>query len=411
MINHIRRQDYEIVRTVKEQFDGETKEFDIYKVPISELHYNMQNGRIGTYIKRYQFESGSNLIELLKIDKEKYNEKIKKYIKESDKSSFKTTKEDIRKKTQLQNGVILTDGTIIDGNRRFTALCELYDETNDDKFGYFETIILDTPDTERKWKSIKRLEIQLQHGKDKKVDYSPIQKLVDIYNNTMVKNALLTENEYIESANLKKSDFNNLKQNVEIMVDFCDYFNIPEQFHIIDEQKLDGPFNEIRMIKNNYAKENLSDKYEMIVKPSLYSVLLSTSEGDRTRNIRSFNKVDKFKFLDEFKETNDKFIESIYNTMNDNFIDGEERIKKIKNDENTAKMLKNYLYTVHESTLESKKNESVERATKAKSELQKIKKVEMKYITEPNRSEMLNHLEEIKEITLELIKNINENEK
>ena len=160
----------------------------MFRVPINKLFYNDQNGRIGTFINKYNSENPGNRIEgLLSENTDRFNDIIAGYIKNANTpESFKETKDSIKKRGQQINGVILDSGRIMDGNRRFTCLRELFNETGDESYEFFETIVLPNPTTENEKKAIKKLEIYLQHGQDEKVDYTPIQRLVDVYSNLLV---------------------------------------------------------------------------------------------------------------------------------------------------------------------------------------------------------------------------------
>ena len=51
-------------------------------------------------------------------------------------------------------------------------------------------------------KQIKMLELAIQHGEEKKVDYNPIDRLVGVYQD-IVKTRLLTIEEYAERVRMK----------------------------------------------------------------------------------------------------------------------------------------------------------------------------------------------------------------
>ena len=74
-------------------------------------------------------------------NREEYNEIIEKFIVESNPEAIKKTHTNIELVDQREPGVILADGRIIDGNRRFTCLRRLANKN--DRFMYFETVILD----------------------------------------------------------------------------------------------------------------------------------------------------------------------------------------------------------------------------------------------------------------------------
>ena len=63
--------------------------------------------------------------DLSKVNEEEIESKIEEIIWSNNKDSNKETLESIKKFGQLVVGVVLQDGTVLDGNRRFTALRKL----------------------------------------------------------------------------------------------------------------------------------------------------------------------------------------------------------------------------------------------------------------------------------------------
>ena len=264
--------------------NGETKTHESYLIPIEYLFYNDLNGRIATYIQEYNDENGSDeLSNLFEVDREKYNEKLSNFVKASgndDMSSFNRTKEDIHLKGQQIPGVVLADGRIIDGNRRFTAIRDLYKETGDLKFAYFEAVVLDTPQNDNQWKSIKTLELYLQFNVDEKRDYNRIDYLVSFYRD-VIETKIFDEKTYIYASGIKKHQFNKDKRIVEIMLDYLEWRNKPKAFYILKNEKLDGPIEEIAGKTSKMSKEEWNAKKNVI-----YTYMTFNQQGDRTRDIR-----------------------------------------------------------------------------------------------------------------------------
>lgn len=277
---NIKIQQLEKVATKKLTFKGETRVFDVYKVPIDMLFYNDLNGRIATFISQYASEGK----DITSLDNKTYNDTIAEFIKNSATlSRFKKTKEDIKQNTQKEVGVVLSDGRVIDGNRRFTCLRELFDETGDQKFAYFEAVVLEAPSKtdEHAWKAIKSLELELQIGTDEKVDYSPIDWLVRVYRD-IVKDKLFTEQEYCRLTKLTSSEFRKTKIKAELMEDFLEFFNKPEQFYIAKKLELDGPLQELVKIR-----KKLNDREWDSIKAVFYVYLWTAKSGDKTRFVRN----------------------------------------------------------------------------------------------------------------------------
>ena len=156
--------------TKKLTIDGKTDTYYVYSIKLDLLYYNDKNDRIATWINKYEKENG----QLVKNDIDSYNSIIHEFIKKSNEEAFEATKTNIRTFSQREPGVVLSDGRVIDGNRRFTCLRELSKE--DEAFGYFEAVILEgnySPTDKR----IKTLELNIQIGTEKPVDYDPAERL------------------------------------------------------------------------------------------------------------------------------------------------------------------------------------------------------------------------------------------
>ncbi|MEG0125861.1 MAG: hypothetical protein RR816_07235, partial [Clostridia bacterium] len=157
--------------------DNHTQSYQVYKIRLDNLYYNDQNDRIATWISQYKAEH--NVEEIDPSDKEQYNAIIHKFITDSNPDALKKTQTNIELIGQNEPGVVLADGRIIDGNRRFTCLRNIEIKTG--KTQYFDAIILEH-DIKNNAKQVKLLELMIQHGIDKPVDYNPIDRLVGIYN-------------------------------------------------------------------------------------------------------------------------------------------------------------------------------------------------------------------------------------
>lgn len=271
------------IATKKINIGGQVKNENVYRIPLDQLYYNDQNGRIGTWISKYESENGS----ISELPLEEYNMVIEDFIVQSDKTKFKTTKDNIRQLSQLETGVVFYDGRVIDGNRRFTCLRQLARETGDQKYNYFEAVILDENITE---KNIKLMELTLQHGQESKVDYNAIEKLVSIYKD-IIKNQITTVKEYANSMAVSPAKVEKDVELAKLMEDFLEYINAPEQFYIARDLEIDGPLNEVYIIKKRL--ENDIDKWEE-ARVALYdNMLMKTTyqdSDDITRTIREFGK-------------------------------------------------------------------------------------------------------------------------
>ena len=284
---NIRREDWEMVRKQKPNWSDDGKDWNVYRVKISELHYNEENGRIATWISTYTSDPKNPPLNTL--SREDFNNVIEGFIRLSNKKeSLKNLEQDIKKKTQLNPGVILTDGTIVSGNRRFTALRSLYKEDADDKYEYFECFIVDYPESKQAKEFVKLIETKTQFGIVTEEDYNPIDRLVTIYKYLInPETKIWTIKEYAKKIGIKESDAENLYYRAAVLVDYLNFIGQPNAFHIARIKKLDGPIAELPAL----YKKLITTKPEEWdrIKILFYSEM--QKPGDRTRSIRNLKTI------------------------------------------------------------------------------------------------------------------------
>ncbi len=232
------------IRTKKLSYKGQTEEYKVYRVPINQLYFNDENGRIATFMSQYENEHNGE--DIKSLTNEEYNNIIAAYIEQANSAdTFKRTYNDIKLKGQLEAGVILDDGRVIDGNRRFTCLRKLYQETSNNRYFYFECVVLPTPRNDNDRKELRTLELSIQFGVDEKVTYSAIDRLVSIYNDLLGPKKIYDVSEYERKFNIKKSELEKLIVKTKIMIDYLVFIDKPKQFFIAREYKIDGPIQEL----------------------------------------------------------------------------------------------------------------------------------------------------------------------
>jgi hypothetical protein len=274
---------------------GETRVFDVYRIPLEHLVYNRRNGRIISWMNRVESEGE----DVSTLDKNEYNDKVEEMIIESNKGALEKTKANIKNFGQRVPGVVLNDGTIVDGNRRFTCLRHLRRDHGMDVF--FEAIILD-PKEGLSDIDIKRLELNLQHGEERPVDYNPIDNLVDVYNDIVV-NEYFTEQEYALNTNKKLSEVKKMVEKAKLMVEYLEFINADGKFYLARELELDGPLQEmVGILKNEKDEEE-----RIRVTDTLFTALTISKNKDLTRYIRRIGNdilkaSNREAFLEEFDE-------------------------------------------------------------------------------------------------------------
>lgn len=257
---------------------GETKAYPVYRVRLDQLYYNDQNDRISTWISQYYNQYGGKALALLNMDE--YNDVIENFIVQSNPASIEKTQMNIELIGQREPGVVLQDGRLIDGNRRFTCLRHL--AAKDERFNWFETVILES-DMENDRKQIKMLELSIQHGEEKKVDYNPLDRLVGVYQD-IVESGMLTVEEYAQSTNETVFEVQKRIGQAQMLVEFLEYIHMPKQYHVAREYQLVTILSELQ----DFLKK-VSEEERQQVKEAVFANAMMKTLGDSRKFIRNLN--------------------------------------------------------------------------------------------------------------------------
>lgn len=237
------------------------------------LYYNDQNGRINTTYRKYISENEELTPE---SGNSEYNKIFENFIYESNKNALENTLKSIKEKGQQEVGVVLSDGRIIDGNRRFTALRMYQRSENVQKF--FNAIIL-TLDQENKIdkKNIKALELDLQLGREERVSYNPIDRIFDVYN-TIKETKQMTAQEYRDASGAGNTKgINRDLRLAELIIKFIEIVspggNTVDKFYLAKDLEIDGPIEEI---ESSITKLKSKDKEAITDAALLYVALTKT---------------------------------------------------------------------------------------------------------------------------------------
>lgn len=289
--------------TTRLTVDGITDTYDVYKIKLDKLYYNDQNDRIATWISKYKADNDLKSFDL--SNREEYNEIIANFIKESDEKAFKKTKNNIKALGQTEPAVILSDGRVIDGNRRFTCLRDLAKE--DSKFNYLDAIII-SKDIQDSKKEIKLLELYLQHGREERVGYNPIDRLVGVYND-VIKNNLITVEEYAKNTEQTANEVKKMIDRANLMVEFLEFIDMPEHYYLARDWDLDGPLGEIMAVLNKIKTEEEREDLKNII----FTNIAAKPNTDMTRYIRKIKNLvntPQFRpFIEDNLELCEKFLE------------------------------------------------------------------------------------------------------
>lgn len=256
---------------------GVTKAYPVYKVRLDKLFYNDQNDRIATWITQYKNDTKN--ISFSDLSREEYNNIIEQFIIDSNPTAIEKTKNNIALVNQREPGVVLADGRIVDGNRRFTCLRLLNKE--DESVQYFETVILDAS-AENDQKQIKMLELAIQHGEEQRVDYNMIDMAIGAYHD-IVETELLTIDEYVSSTNIPINEVKRRLETAKLIIEFLEFMSVGKQYHIAREMQVYSVFYEmVPLVKRCDSEESKNE-----LKRSVFSNTMMGSFADQRKYIRN----------------------------------------------------------------------------------------------------------------------------
>lgn len=386
--------------TKKFSLRGQTAPRPVYRIPLDLVYYNNKNGRIATLISKWEFDNGYKISEL---DREKYNETIENYIIKSNEPAYKKTKENIRALSQREAGVVLSNGCIIDGNRRYTCLRRLNQEDSSGKYGYFEAVILD-PEMTADEKEIKRLELELQHGQDEKVSYNPIESLIDVYK-TVEEEQILTIKEYADNSNKKENEVKKDLGQAKIIIDFLDYINAPGKYYIAVDLQLDASVFEIYNIKQKLTE----DEWEK-AKIVLYDNMLAKTIGDIKLLMRDIKTIINSEYFEAYYDDHYEKAKPLHQKLKSTEVLDSNFIKdNIRSDDNLKNNLldvcNNYKYLVARNNI---KKLPIEQMEDVYGLLSKIDQDSITHMVGEERQEFIHNYNQVQEKLNEIGSKINE---
>ncbi|WP_271401837.1 hypothetical protein [Salinicoccus roseus] len=371
--------------------DGIKKNYKVYKVDIDLLYYNTRNDRIASYI----FEHSDTDYEAM--NKKELNEKIQAFITSSNADNLKKTKISIQNRGQDIAGVSLKDGRVIDGNRRFTCLRMIQNEKHENQ--YFETVILEE-DINDDRKRLKKLELNVQHAIEEKIEYNPIDRYVGLYND-IIRDEMFTIPEYAkETGRLKPNgqpDANYVKGEVDkakLMVEFLQTFNMKDKFHIARELNMGGPLYEFNQVIKNIKDEDEKE----IIKQIMFTTELVKPQPETKHLYRNIGKIMKSKEKDNFLEDAGSLSLEVQEEVKkkNTTIDASFIRENIRADEPLKTKFRSMIIEYHESAnIKKQKEKVIDDFKKINSILDTINRQKVKDLDKNNKNELEFLLKEI----------------
>lgn len=283
--------DWGIERTAKQKMivlKNGAKEYDVYKIPVDILVYNPNNGRMFMEAKRFESEEDIKLETLRNTDPKRYNDEVENLIWSTNAERNLSTKRDMEKYGQMEPGVVLDDGTVIDGNRRFTCIRRLHREHPEDaRFAFFLAAIVTVDGKEITSQLLKEYELKVQFGTDEKVSYNVINKNMSIYE-------LIEKSEdgfdYVTVAELlgngtTPGEVAKICKTCKLVEEFLEYIGQPTEYQIAEDLKIYWPLEPLATYLTGDGK-NLTPLEKEQRKHLFFDYLLTLDVPLITQNLR-----------------------------------------------------------------------------------------------------------------------------
>lgn len=385
------------------------KIFDIYKIPLDSLYYNDQNGRINTIYKQYQSTNDKQLIP--STDDLEYNNLFEQFIYDSNKAALDKTQQSIKDKGQEIPGVVLLDGRVIDGNRRFTALRRIQKETGISQS--FEAIILNLdPNLSLDNKKIKELELDIQLGREERLNYDPVDRIFDVYNTINIQK-ILTIDEYKKASGVGNTK--GIKRDIrlaELIIKFIQIISpggdATDKFYLARELKVDGPIEEIEstLSKLKSGKEETTEA--VLTTLAVIKASSKSSGNEPTRKIREIkrNILSNPDVKKHYLETVEDKVDDIMDAFSGNPISKSGDLKKVLISEEVRKSADGLLQSTnrlsHKGSKDSKRRKVLSSLEDIRDDLNEIDANDFKMLKPDEFHESKEVLNEISDIIFKL---------
>lgn len=259
------RRSSELLPRQNVEIAGEKKTLSVYRMPISDLRYNIRNGRFAAELRWKEAALGraldSNDLDDAAI--------IRDLLLNQSEDETKILKEDLMLKGQIDPGLITFDGNVINGNRRMAIFQSLHDEDPQPQWEYLDIQVLPKGISA---KDLWRIEAGLQLSRDKRLDYEPINELLKLREGI---EANLTPEEIAAlyyGKRSKKYVEDGLKR-LALIEMYLEFIGKPEHYHLASrkvEHFINIQKNEATLTKEGYAKADLTKIY-----PVVFNLILS----------------------------------------------------------------------------------------------------------------------------------------
>jgi hypothetical protein len=323
------------------RYKGSNRTEKVYRIPLDFLIYNKYNGRIGSDVLSYEKQNKIPINAESDVDRNT----IENFLYKSKEDKNDKTMDSLLKNGQQRYGIVTSDGTIVDGNRRAMLLNKLYHKRDElgysydqvEKCKYFLAIIL--PDDADE-KDIQQLETIYQMGEDDKLDYNPIEKYLKCKE---LKRRGFSEEDIAGFMSEKKSQIEKWLRILTLMEEYLQEYDYDGIYTRLE--KTEGPFVDLEGYLDSYKTKRTNVRHDWTYTDSdisdlklvCFDYIRARYEGKEFREIAKTGKEGSIFFYKDLWDT--FFKEHQEKTPTDK--ESVEEIRKKYPDEDLSILLKN----------------------------------------------------------------------
>ncbi len=267
---------------LKVSFRGKPNELDVIRVPVSELRFNVQLGRL--ILDRFttiHLDGGGD-----PEDPDVQREIEEKIL------ALRETEEllkELKRDGQLEPGIVTEDGYVINGNRRLASLRLLERETGDQRFHYMEVAVL--PPATRE--DLYLIEANLQMSPDTRARYGPVTTAVQVRWGLV--DLQLPKKTVAAAMRLSEQELQERLDILDLIDGYLAYLKQPLKYSLVESTAEDRSagqgkwhiFVEVNSLQNTYRND---PRWEQFLK-HLYLLVSNGASMDDIRKLKKMKKL------------------------------------------------------------------------------------------------------------------------
>lgn len=128
------------------------------------------------------------------------------------------------------------------------------------------------------------LELAIQHGEEKKVDYNPLDRLVGVYQD-IVESGMLTVEEYAASTNETIAEVNRRVRLAQLLAEYLCFIGMPGQYYAVRENQIVSILSDLQDLLRHCTDSQQAEQLKKIV----FTNMMMKTIGDGRKYIKNLS--------------------------------------------------------------------------------------------------------------------------